>query len=110
MPRSFVKSLPEYEADSTILDPGNILAALRRQGTKRPTSVALDDETVRSLKALAKPLGLPYQVLMRAIILEGVERVRARISRGATGGAGKPKASRKRRRLSSRREAPRGGA
>lgn len=43
---------------------------------KSPTSVALDPETIQELKALAEKKGIPYQVLMRSLILEGLEKAK----------------------------------
>lgn len=43
---------------------------------KRPTSVALDDATVSELKRLAGKQGIPYQVLIRVFILDGLEHLR----------------------------------
>ncbi len=41
---------------------------------KKPTSVALDETTIQDLKALAQIKGIPYQVLMRSYILEGLRK------------------------------------
>ncbi len=48
---------------------------MRRHKTARrkPTSVALDECTLKDLKALAAHHGIPYQVLMRIFILRGIE-------------------------------------
>jgi predicted DNA binding CopG/RHH family protein len=43
---------------------------------KRPTSVALDETTIRELKILAKKQGIPYQVLIRGFILDGLQRLK----------------------------------
>ena len=45
----------------------------KRIATKKPTSVALDEETIAQLKILATERGIPYQVLMRSYILKGLK-------------------------------------
>jgi len=51
---------------------------MRRYKTakKKPTSVALDERTLKELKALATRQGIPYQVLMRVFILRGIESMK----------------------------------
>lgn len=44
---------------------------------KVPTSVALDRETILDLKAMAEERGIPYQVLMRSYILQGLKKDKA---------------------------------
>ena len=39
----------------------------------RPTSIALNDDTVEKLKRIAEGRGIPYQVLMRSYILKGLK-------------------------------------
>ena len=41
---------------------------------KIPTSVALEEATVKDLKKIAVNKGVPYQVMMRVYILEGIKR------------------------------------
>lgn len=41
---------------------------------KKPTSVALDEETITDLKKIAEKRGIPYQVLMRSYIIEGLRK------------------------------------
>ena len=78
MKRTYVKSDPEYKAASQF-EQKKILAAAKRlkKGRKLPTSVALDERTVQELKTLAEWRGVPYQVLMRMFILEGLHRSQA---------------------------------
>jgi predicted DNA binding CopG/RHH family protein len=51
---------------------------MRRYKTarKKPTSVALDERTLKELKTLAAHQGIPYQVLMRVFILRGIESMK----------------------------------
>ena len=43
---------------------------------KHPTSINLSEDTVADLKRLAAAKGIPYQTLMRMLVLEGVERLK----------------------------------
>ena len=75
MAKRYAKSLPEYE--EVEFDEKEILRErknhLRR---KMPTSVSLSPEVVEELKKLAEKKGIPYQVLMRSFIIEGLERAK----------------------------------
>ncbi|MEN9722448.1 MAG: CopG antitoxin of type toxin-antitoxin system [Pseudomonadota bacterium] len=44
--------------------------------TGEPTSVALDETTIHELKKLAAKQGIPYQVLIRVFILDGLDRMK----------------------------------
>jgi 3-hydroxyacyl-CoA dehydrogenase len=77
MKKSYVKSHPEYE-QSFELDSKKILAAMKRfkESPKKPTSIALDQTTINELKAIALIQGIPYQVLIRVFILDGLDRLK----------------------------------
>ena len=77
MKKSYVKSLKEYDAPFEI-DSKKILAAMKRfkDSKKKPTSVALDETTIQSLKIVAEKQGIPYQVLIRVFILDGLGRLK----------------------------------
>lgn len=77
MKRTYVRSLKEYRGSSQF-EEKRLLAAARRLKKKRklPTSVALEAETIRELKSLAEWRGVPYQILMRMFILEGLHNSR----------------------------------
>lgn len=77
MKKSYAKSLKEYDADFK-LDAEKILAAMKRykDSRKKPTSVALDETTIQELKRMADKQGIPYQVLIRVFILDGLERLK----------------------------------
>lgn len=52
-------------------------AAIRlKRARKQPTSVALEPAVIDQLKQEAKARGLPYQVLMRVLIVEGLGRMK----------------------------------
>ncbi len=77
MKKSYAKSLKEYKGPFN-LDTSKIVDAMRRykHARKRPTSIALDDTTIAKLKGLAEKQGIPYQVLIRVFILDGLERLK----------------------------------
>lgn len=72
----YIPSLPEYEENEYEWD--KILEARDRvrAARKMPTSVTLPPDVVEELKALAAKKGIPYQVLMRSFIIEGLERLK----------------------------------
>lgn len=76
MKKSYVKRLKEYDKPVK-LEAEKILAAMKRfkSAPKKPTSVALDAVTVERLKKVAETQGIPYQVLIRIFILDGLERL-----------------------------------
>lgn len=78
MKKSYVKSLKEYDGPFEI-EADKILAAMKRfkNSKKKPTSVALDEDTIRDLKLVAEKQGIPYQVLIRVFILDGLARLKA---------------------------------
>ncbi len=72
----YAKSLKEY--NNIVYDEKKIIESARRlkQGRKLPTSVALEERTVTELKKIAQRKGVPYQILMRMFILEGLEKLK----------------------------------
>lgn len=77
MKKYYAKSLKEYE-EPFKLEAEKILAAMKRfkDTRKKPTSVALDENTIQELKRVAGKQGIPYQVLIRVFILDGLERLK----------------------------------
>ena len=77
MKKSQVKSLKEYDQEFE-LDSKKILEAMKRykESPKKPTSVALDETTIQELKMVAETHGIPYQVLIRVFILDGLDRIK----------------------------------
>ncbi len=77
MRKSYAKSRKEYAAPFE-LEADKILAAMKRfkNSPKKPTSVALDELTIKELKAVAEQQGIPYQVLIRVFILDGLNRIK----------------------------------
>jgi predicted DNA binding CopG/RHH family protein len=46
----------------------------RKTAKKFPTSISLNEDVVADLKFLAAKKGIPYQTLMRMLIVEGLEK------------------------------------
>jgi putative aminopeptidase FrvX len=73
MKRKILQSLPEYdELEFDVKKSKEGQKILR----KMPTSVSLSPDIVDELKKIAKKKGIPYQVLMRSFIIEGLERLK----------------------------------
>jgi predicted DNA binding CopG/RHH family protein len=74
--KRYAKALKEYEEIE--FDPKEIIAGMNRlKGSRRkPTSIALEEELLKELRALAQKQGIPYQVLMRLLIADGVKRMK----------------------------------
>lgn len=72
-----VKRLKTY--DRIEFDSKEILAGLSRlKGARRkPTSIALEEDMLRELKEVAAEKGIPYQVLMRLLISNGLKKLTA---------------------------------
>lgn len=43
---------------------------------KYPTSINLPEDVIAELKALALKMGVPYQTIMRKLIIEGLEKLK----------------------------------
>ena len=74
--KKYAKKLKSYEKID--FDPKEIIEGMSRlKGARRkPTSVALEEELLKELKALASKRGVPYQVLMRLLIADGLKRLK----------------------------------
>jgi len=70
------KRLKAYEKID--FDIQEVLAGMSRlKGSRRkPTSIALEEEMLTELKDIAALKGLPYQVLMRLLIKDGLKRLK----------------------------------
>ena len=75
--RKSVKRLKKY--DRIDFDANEIIAGMSRlKGARRkPTSIALEEALIKELKAIAEKKGVPYQVLMRLLISDGLKRLKA---------------------------------
>lgn len=74
--KKYAKSLKGYEKIE--FDTKDILSEMARlKGARRkPTSVALDADPIEDLKKMATKKSLPYQVLMRLLITDGLRRMK----------------------------------
>lgn len=74
--KKYAKSLREY--DKIDFDPKEIIAGMSRlKGARRkPTSIALEEDMIKVLRAIAQQRGIPYQVLMRLLIADGIKRMK----------------------------------
>lgn len=72
-----VKRLKSYERID--FDAQEIIAGMSRlKGSRRkPTSIALEEDLLNELKKVAGKKGVPYQVLMRLLISDGLKRLKA---------------------------------
>lgn len=74
--KKYAKRLKEY--DKIEFDAQAIIAGMSRlKGARRkPTSIALEEAVLDELKEIAERKGVPYQVLMRLLIVEGLKRLK----------------------------------
>ena len=74
----YAKSEKAY-AGASKFERKKILASAKRlkKCRKLPTSIALEENTINELKALAAWRGVPYQVLMRMFVLDGLRKSQA---------------------------------
>ncbi len=74
--KKYAKRLKQY--DKIEFDTKAIIAGMSRlKGARRkPTSIALEEEILDELKEIAERNGVPYQVLMRLLIVEGLKRLK----------------------------------
>lgn len=75
--KKYAKRLKQY--DKIEFDSQAIISGMSRlKGARRkPTSIALEEEILEELKEIANSKGVPYQVLMRLLIVEGLKRLKA---------------------------------
>ena len=75
--KKYARQLKEY--DHIEFDPKEIISQMSRlKGARRkPTSVALEVTMLKELKSWASKQGLPYQVLMRLLLADGLKRLKS---------------------------------
>lgn len=73
---NYVKSEDGYE--NTAFESKKIKSAYKKikAAKKHPTSINLNEETVSDLKRIASKKGIPYQALMRMLVIEGLEKLK----------------------------------
>lgn len=74
MKRKIIKSKSTY--DNIEFDIKKSKDAQNKIRRKMPTSVTLSPDVVEELKEIAEKKGIPYQVLMRSFIIEGLEKLK----------------------------------
>jgi len=74
--KKYAKKLSEY--DHIEIDTEAIIKAMRRlKGSRRrATSVSLEEDVLIEIKSIAEKKGIPYQVLMRLLLTEGLRRLK----------------------------------
>ena len=74
--KKYAKRLKIY--DKIEFDQKEIIEGMSRlKGARRkPTSIALEEGLLKELKSIALKRGVPYQVLMRLLISDGVKRLK----------------------------------
>ena len=72
----YVKNKKEYESVEFDAEAIEKAYANRKQKKKFPTSINLPEETITDLKAMAQKKGVPYQTLMRMLIIEGLDNLK----------------------------------
>jgi predicted DNA binding CopG/RHH family protein len=74
--KKYARRLKEY--DRIDFDSKEIISGMTRlKGARRkPTSIALEEAVISDLKNLAQKRGVPYQVLMRLLIADGIKRLK----------------------------------
>ena len=77
MKKKMIKNTDEAICQKVEFDKKSALAARRLlKKKKKPTSLALEEETILELKELANEKGISYQVLMRSFILDGLKKLK----------------------------------
>lgn len=74
MNKKYIKSEAGY--DSIEFEKDKVVEGAKKIKRKMPTSISLNPETVDELKMIAEKKGIPYQVLMRSFILDGLDRIK----------------------------------
>jgi predicted DNA binding CopG/RHH family protein len=72
----YVKSEPGYEKVTYNRKKVRATALRLKKTRKQPTSIALDPAVIQQLKKEAQARGVPYQVLMRMLIVDGLKQMK----------------------------------
>lgn len=75
--RSYVKNESGY--NKIKIDTKAVKEAYSKSKSKKkqPTSINLPEETIIELKALALKMNIPYQTLMRKLVVDGLEKLQS---------------------------------
>ena len=74
--RNYVKNEKGYESVKFNAKAIKEAYSKAKNKKKHPTSVNLPEEVITELKALALKMDVPYQTLMRRLIIEGIAKLR----------------------------------
>ena len=74
---NYVKNEKGYEKITFDAKTVKQAYAKRKKEKKFPTSINLSQDVVIALKGIAQKKGIPYQTLMRMLIVEGLEKLKA---------------------------------
>lgn len=74
--KKYVKNKDSQDYEDISFDEKSVRKSVKqlKVARKQPTSVALDGDTIKELKVLAGKKAIPYQVLMRSFIIEGLNK------------------------------------
>lgn len=75
--RSYVKNEKGYKNVKFDAKAVKDAYAKSKARKKHPTSINLPEDVITELKALALKMDVPYQTLMRRLIIEGLAKLRA---------------------------------
>jgi predicted DNA binding CopG/RHH family protein len=74
--KNYVKNKDEYNEIEVDEDAIKKAYDKLKKSAKHPTSINLPENVVVQLKDIAKKKSVPYQTLMRMLIVEGLERLK----------------------------------
>ncbi len=74
--KNYVKNDPQYDEIEFNEEAVKQAYDKLKKSTKHPTSINLPDNVVVELKDIARKKSVPYQTLMRMLIVEGLERLK----------------------------------
>ena len=74
--KAYAKKLKMY--DKIEFDVDEIIQGMSRlkNARRKPTSIALEEAILDNLKEVAAKKGMPYQVLMRLLIMDGLKKIK----------------------------------
>ncbi len=72
--KEYIKSEKGYEKIE--FDQEAVKKAQKKINRKMPKSISLPPDVIEELKELAQEKGIPYQILMRSFIIEGLKRLK----------------------------------
>jgi len=74
--RTYVKNEKGYSKVKVDTEAIKEAYSNRKTSKKFPTSLSLSEDVVADLKSIASKKGIPYQTLMRMLIVEGLTKLK----------------------------------